>query len=372
MMPPNRILHVISAPRAEGTVRLVLDWLQCSQSMWQSVFALSSRPNELTKELTRSAAAYHEQPALPNGWKKFPWMIWHARKVTSRDQPDMVICWNTGFAWAVLLGARLGGCKRLLAHAGNPPHISGPKSIIHSWLNAITLRILRGQLVCCSHYVASAYREQTPFEQRHLHVVWNCAQLERFKPRGGERRRTQSAGGLVVLMVATLEKHKDHKTLLQAFVMVRQALPLTRLQLAGEGSLRGVLESQARQLGIFERVDFLGSCRDVPSLLGQADLFVFSTTPQEGLGTVLIEALASGIPIIASDVAACREVLQGGRWGQLVPAKSPHSLATVIIGNLTKAVRGPDRHALDSYLENFTVKAMQAEYLKLVGLVPVR
>ena len=67
-------------------------------------------------------------------------------------------------------------------------------------------------------------------------------------------------------------------------------------------------------------MEFLGSRRDVPALLGQSDVFVFSTTKEEGLGTVLIEALAAGLPVVASDVPACREALEGGKWGALVPA----------------------------------------------------
>ena len=63
--------------------------------------------------------------------------------------------------------------------------------------------------------------------------------------------------------------------------------------------------------------------RDVPELVGQLDLFVFATTSDEGLGIALIEAMAVGVPVVASDVGACREVLDDGALGLLVPPGGP-------------------------------------------------
>ena len=70
--------------------------------------------------------------------------------------------------------------------------------------------------------------------------------------------------------------------------------------------------------------------RDVPELVGQLDLFVFATTPDEGLGIALIEAMAAGVPVVASDVGACREVLDDGALGLLVPPRDPVALADAI------------------------------------------
>jgi glycosyltransferase involved in cell wall biosynthesis len=132
-------------------------------------------------------------------------------------------------------------------------------------------------------------------------------------------------------MVATLEAHKDHATLLRAMQKVVRAIPSARLWLVGDGSLRKTLEGMKDSLGLADSVQFLGSRRDVPALLGQSDVFVLSTTADEGFGTVLVEAMASGLPIVASDVPACREVLQSGKWGRLVPAGEPEALATALV-----------------------------------------
>src|SRR5690606_39460471 len=119
------------------------------------------------------------------------------------------------------------------------------------------------------------------------------------------------------IMVATLEPHKDHETLLKAWKILEDRGISAELKLAGDGSLRNQLEELAAKLKL-RRVVFLGSRSDIPELLAQSKVFVFSTTPQEGFGTVLVEAIAAGCIIVASDVPACREVLDNGNYGMLV------------------------------------------------------
>jgi glycosyltransferase involved in cell wall biosynthesis len=133
-----------------------------------------------------------------------------------------------------------------------------------------------------------------------------------------------------IAMVSRLDVIKDHSTLLKAFATVQRDMPSAQLWIVGDGALRGNLEAQARALGLAEAALFLGNRPDVASLLGQVDVFAFSTTRDEGFGIVLIEAMAAGIPVVASDVAACREVLADGEAGLLVPPSDPAALASTI------------------------------------------
>jgi glycosyltransferase involved in cell wall biosynthesis len=170
-------------------------------------------------------------------------------------------------------------------------------------------------------------------------------------------------------MVATLERHKDHATLLRAVPTILEQRPGFRLRLIGDGSLRMDLEYLTHTLGIADVVEFFGTRRDVAELLGKADLFVFSTTAQEGLGTVLVEALAAGLPVVASDVPACRELLRDGEFGQLVLPADPGALAKAVIVSAS----GVSPEALakrDRYLAQFSAARMIEQYLSLVGLGP--
>lgn len=120
-----------------------------------------------------------------------------------------------------------------------------------------------------------------------------------------------------VVTVARLVPIKDQTILLRAFAAARQ--PGWQLQLIGDGIERSRLEALAAELGLNPAEVVLGRSSHIPDLLGQADLFAFSTTAAEGFGIALIEALAAGLPVIASDVPACREVLEQGSAGDLLP-----------------------------------------------------
>jgi glycosyltransferase involved in cell wall biosynthesis len=167
-------------------------------------------------------------------------------------------------------------------------------------------------------------------------------------------------------MVATMEAHKDHATLLRALPEVIKNWPGFLLLLVGDGSLRPSLEKLAVDLGVDSSVRFVGSSRDVPSWLAKAQIFVFSTTAQEGLGSVLLEALAAGLPVVASDVPACREVLENGRWGTLVKPGSSSDLADAVSATVRLNPQ-PDETALKEYLDRFTPEIMLRGYLEHAG-----
>ena len=129
---------------------------------------------------------------------------------------------------------------------------------------------------------------------------------------GAARRLRRRDGRLVVGMVARLDPIKDQATLIRAFAEVAQEHPRAELWLIGDGERAWQLCDLAAAEGVADRVVFWGPRSDVPELLGQMDVFAFSTTRDEGFGIALIEAMAAGLPVVASDVPACREVLE--RW----------------------------------------------------------
>jgi glycosyltransferase involved in cell wall biosynthesis len=126
----------------------------------------------------------------------------------------------------------------------------------------------------------------------------------------------------------------------------------------------------ARDLGVAAAVEFLGTRRDVPELLGRSDLFVFSTTAQEGLGSVLLEALAAGLPVVATDVPACRETLRDGEFGRLVPANDSAALAGAIVAQLAEPPDAAGRGRGREYAAAFSPERMMGQYLRLAGVRP--
>jgi glycosyltransferase involved in cell wall biosynthesis len=360
MSGPRKILHILRAPRAEGTVKLALDLLQ-TRDADHEVFILAANPPEMTEALRSGAHWIQIDPALPSGRKKFLWVAWRVWKVCRERKPGLVICWPNGFGAFVLLGAALAGVRGLITHAGNPPTLTF-KGRAYTLFTTWMVWVVGGRMVCCSNYVARQFALSPGARASVLRVVHNCAPVELIRDAAAGARAQRKDHRPRLIMVATLELHKDHATLLKAMPEVIRAVPAAQLWLAGEGSLRDHLQSMSASLGLADAVTFLGSRRDVPALLGQSDVFVFSTTREEGLGTVLIEALAAGLPVVASDVPACREALAEGRWGTLVPPADPGALAAALIASLqTQAmIQAPE---CSNYLQQFSPSRMIAAYV---------
>ena len=174
----------------------------------------------------------------------------------------------------------------------------------------------------------------------------------------------------VLLTVGHLGRpEKDHATLLRAVAIVRQTRPV-RLVIFGEGSERGQIESLRRDLGLETAVDLPGATNNPYAAMRGASLFVLSSR-SEGLPTVLIEALACGCPTVSTTCpSGPTEILEGGRYGVLVPPENPAALAEGILKGLD---REWDRDALRRRGAEFSATASMNQYLAILDypLVPV-
>jgi glycosyltransferase involved in cell wall biosynthesis len=157
-------------------------------------------------------------------------------------------------------------------------------------------------------------------------VIPNAVDVERFSNvTAAELRRNLAGDAHLVLSLARLHEQKGLDVLLRAAV----ELPDARFVLAGEGPERGRLERLARQLGIAERVVLLGTRRDTPELLAACDVLALPSR-YEGLPLVLLEAMAAGVPLVASNIPGVDELIVSGENGLLVEPGDPGALAREI------------------------------------------
>lgn len=178
-----------------------------------------------------------------------------------------------------------------------------------------------------------------------LRFVPNAVDVSRFVPDPVLRLKVRKELGLpeeafLWLAVGRLEEAKDYPILLQAFARVAKTYPMTRLFVVGKGSLEPMLRDLVRSLSLETFVNFLGLRKDVPALMNAADGYVLSSA-WEGMPMVLLEAHASSLPVVSTDVGSVREVVRDGVSGFLVPPKDPGSLAEAMkrLQNLPKEVR---------------------------------
>ena len=165
----------------------------------------------------------------------------------------------------------------------------------------------------------------------------------------------------VIVAMGRLQAPKDFDTVLRAFAFAREHRDL-RLMILGEGGERRRLESLVSHLGLAQTVAMPGFVRNPFAFLGRASLFVLSSV-SEALPTALIEALALGIPVVSTD---CRsgpaEILQGGRYGNLVPVGDADAMAGALLAELAHPHPTPPA----SVLRPFTVEAALDAYEDLV------
>jgi glycosyltransferase involved in cell wall biosynthesis len=137
------------------------------------------------------------------------------------------------------------------------------------------------------------------------------------------------SGGPVVGAVARLVPIKGLHYLIDAAPEILRRCPDARVLLVGDGEMRPALEAQARALGLADRVTFAGFREDIPSVLAATDVVVLPSV-NEGMGRVLVMAMALGKPIVATRVGGVAELLGGGEAGLLVPARDPAALAEAV------------------------------------------
>ena len=232
-----------------------------------------------------------------------------------RAQAVVLYPFSRPMLW-VALAALIAGVRQVRVHVGNA--VPTAPSQRARWLKLLRW-FQRFDVVAlpCSEAVARSF-DPLPSGLRLGPTVPNGCDCRAIRERAAAARRESLATFRVLLMVARLDAIKDQPTLLRAFAMAK--LPGWQLQLVGDGPRRSELEALIADLGLDAEVRCLGRRTDVPELLGQADLFAFSTTAAEGFGIALVEAMAAGLPVMASDVPACRELLADGTAGVLVPA----------------------------------------------------
>lgn len=169
----------------------------------------------------------------------------------------------------------------------------------------------------------------------------------------------------VLLAVGRLVEEKNYSLLLKAFGKVLRNRP-ARLLILGEGKKRSLLEKKAKQLEIRDAVSMPGFVNNPFSYMRQADLFVLSSI-QEGLPSVLVEALAVGCNVVATDCrSGPREILEEGKYGRLVPVNDGEALARSILEALDEGYL-TDPTDLRQRAAEFSARTVADRYINLLS-----
>lgn len=367
------VLVVLASLRAEGTPRMALSMCESwfAQGLKPAIVSLERGAPELETQFRRLSVPLHRLPIGRAGYGRYARLAHGIFRLCHEYQPRSVLCMPFGLHSFVAIGARAARVSHVCAHVGNPPDPTSISKVQLAKFRAIVRlgRPFTQRLLCCSLYVQNRTVDVLGLTPEETSVVYNGANLERFdQARQRLLASRKPSQVLTVGMVATLESHKDQDTLIRAAAELQQHGIALTVRLIGDGTRRAQLETLVDELGA--PVEFFGSRADVPDCVAEFDVFVFSTTDREGLGIALIEAMAAGVPVIASDVPACREVLDGGACGLLVPPGNSAALADAIrtLSSDPDAARQMADAARGRAHRLFTSQAMADSYLDALSI----
>jgi glycosyltransferase involved in cell wall biosynthesis len=220
-------------------------------------------------------------------------------------------------------------------------------------------------IVAPSRGVADDFARVTGLPRWSIRVIYNPVVSEALRERARQpigHRWLQAGDAPVIVGMGRLTRQKDFATLIRAFARVRQTMP-ARLIVLGEGEDRGELESLCRSLGIAADVDLPGFVANPYAVLARARLFVLSSR-WEGLPGALIEALACGARVVSTDCpSGPREILDDGRYGQLVPVGDTAAMADAMRAVLNGSFVAAD---MGAWIDRFDAEANTGRYLDLL------
>lgn len=273
-------------------------------------------------------------------------------------------------SWATtmegILGARLARVP-IIIHGEHGTIKTDTRLHIHiqRWLWRTT-----DQVLAVSEMLRENLHKNFNFPQERIRVVANGVDLARFDlAHHGvdyKARLGLPANALTVGAIGRVVPVKAYPIFLQAAKLVCQEIPQAHFVIVGDGPQLDELVNLAEEYAITPRVHFLGARKDVPEILRGLEVYVLSSE-SEGMSNTILEAMASGRPVVATAVGGNPELVVDGETGLLVPPNNPHAMAAAI----TKLLRAPEQRRQMGRLgrerveEKFSLDVMVRHYAKV-------
>jgi sugar transferase (PEP-CTERM/EpsH1 system associated) len=352
LSPPIRVVHVVTTLNVGGLEKVVLDLVRCRTQTAVNAHVICLDTAGVVEsgftELGVSVETIGTTGPVPQRVLRLARRLRHLRPhVVHTHNPQA----HLHGAWA----ARLANVPVVV-------HTKHGRGYLEQRLLAPFSRLASAwtsRFIAVSEDAARVARDIERVPARKLLVIHNGIDVERFSPR--ETRPTRTGGRAVT--VGRLDPIKDQMTLLRAVRLVVDKMPGFRLDVVGDGPSRPDLEALQTALGLGDHVCFHGYHEHVEPFLAVADFFVLSSI-SEGVPIALLEAMASSLPAVATDVGGIREVVVPDGTGYLAPAGRPEALADAMLaiqadpGNLERMGRAARQRVEDQ----FSLRKVVAQY----------
>jgi len=222
-------------------------------------------------------------------------------------------------------------------------------------------------IICVGDYILNDLADNFGVPPGKMTRIYNPVDLDMTRRLAGAGGNPYGTEGPHLVAAGRLSKEKGFDVLLDAMPLVRAAVPQADLTLLGDGPLKPELLAQRERLGLAGAVHLAGFQPNPYPYFKHADLFVLPSR-HEAFGLVVIEALAVGTPVVASDCpGALREILGDCPKARLAPPSDPKALAEAVVSAIDSASReSQPEQTLDSFLARFDVKTLMRDYEEIL------
>lgn len=278
-------------------------------------------------------------------------VVWRVARELRRRGADVMHSFLFHANMVGRVAARLAGTRRVVCSV----RVEEPRRW-RLWADRLTQGLM--DFETCVSEAALEYTRRAGVARRKLVAVPNGIDVGNYaRPAPAPAEWGLPANALVVAVVARLDEQKDPLTMLEAFALTKSAGAV--LAWAGDGPMAAAARHRAAELGLADRVRFLGRLADVRPLLGRADVFALASK-WEGMPNCVLEAMASGLPVVATAVGGCRELVEDEVTGLLARPGDASDLAAKLgrllgDGALRRAMGNAGRLRAS---ERFSVEAM--------------
>jgi glycosyltransferase involved in cell wall biosynthesis len=324
-----------------------------------SIYLITLWPGDIMQRQFEAAGA--TVVPIHKTWKFDLTLFFRLTKFIRRVRPDVVHCQlYTANIWG-RIAAVLAGCKKIIVSERNCDELW--KTRIHFGVERMLNRYAT-TFLGNSQRVCSYSEEKLHLPKGTYRLMYNGVDTTEFRPR--EATILAPDTGPVIGTVANLHPRKDLGSFLRMAARLLERFPNARFRVIGSGPEQDTLIQLARKLRIEERVDFTWASDNVREIYHSFDVFVLSSI-HEGFANVIIEAMASGLPVVATDVGGAREAIEEGQTGFVVPPRHPEILAErvgrILADPLLRAKMG--RAGRNRAVQQFSLRAMVRRYENL-------
>ncbi len=259
----------------------------------------------------------------------------HLTRLLAAQKPRIV----QTFLFHANIAGRIAARRAGAGHVVSGIRVAEPRRSWRLWADRLTDRLV-DRHVCVSRSVAQFALEKARLPAEKLVVIPNAADLRRYPARKAADLRSCgiAAGRRVVSCVGRLDRQKGLPWLIRTAPAWLDRLPDADLLLVGEGPLRRKLEGLCRGSEVSDRIHFAGWRGDVPEILAASDLLVLPSA-WEGMPKVVLEAMASRLPVVATDVEGVRELLGPGAGDQTVQYADSKAFAEKVVALMENSQR---------------------------------